>query len=90
MSQMLHHSHARIPRQPSHRLEVPEIAAQQDEIIRGITAIEEEQFDAQQEDEVESDPSDSSDDDYQPISQMAPRPHDREASGSSSAPPQPL
>ena len=40
---------------------------------------------------IESDPSDSSDDDYQPILQMAPRPHDREASGSSSssAPPQP-
>ena len=48
---------------------------------------EEEELDAQQEDMVESDPSDSSDDYYQPIPQMAPRPHDREASGSSSAPP---
>ena len=38
---------------------------------------EEEQLDAQQEDVVESDPSDSSDDDYQPIPQMAPQPHDR-------------
>ena len=38
---------------------------------------------------VESDPSDSSEDDYQPILKMAPRLHDREASGSSSAPPQP-
>ena len=35
---------------------------------------------------VESDPSDSSDDDYQAITQMPPRPHDREASGSSVAP----
>ena len=39
---------------------------------------------------VQSDLSDSSDDDYHPIPQMAPQPHDREASGSSSAPPQPL
>ena len=38
---------------------------------------------------IESDPSDSYDDDYQPIPQMAPRPHDREASGSSSALPHP-
>ena len=38
---------------------------------------------------VENDPTDSSDDDYQPIPQMAPRPHDREASGSSLAPLQP-
>ena len=64
MRQMLRHSRARTPRQPSHRLEVPEIAAQQDEIIIGIAAIEEEELDAQQEDVVESDPSDSSDDDY--------------------------
>ena len=49
--------------------------------------IEEQELDAQQEDVVESDLSDSSDDDYQPIPQMAPRPHDREASGSSLAPP---
>ena len=41
-----------------------ESVAQQDEIIKGIAAIEEEQLDAQQEDVVESDPSDSSDDDY--------------------------
>ena len=47
--------------------------------------IEEEQLDAQQEGVVKSNPSDSSDDDYQPIPQMAPRPHDREASGSSSS-----
>jgi hypothetical protein len=45
-------------------------------------------LDAQQEVEVESDLSDSSDDDYQPISWMPPHPHDTEASGSSSAPPQ--
>ena len=44
---MLRHSHVRTPRQPSHRLEVLDIAAQQDEIIRGITVMEEEQFDAQ-------------------------------------------
>ena len=67
MTQMLRHSSVRTPSQPSHRLEVLEIAAQQDEIIRGIAAIEEGQLDAQQEGVVESDPSDSSDDDYQPI-----------------------
>ena len=48
--------------------------------------IEEEELDAQQEGVVKSNPSDSSNDDYQPIPQMAPRPHDREASGSSSVP----
>ena len=65
---MLCHSSVRTPCQPSHRPEILEIAAHQDEIIRGIVVIEEEQLDAQQEDVVESDPSDSSDDDYQPIS----------------------
>ena len=67
MTQMLYHSSARTPRQPSRRLEVPETAAQQDEIIRGIAETKEEELDAQQEDEVKSDPSDSSDNDYQPI-----------------------
>ena len=38
---------------------------------------------------VESDPSDSSDDDYQAIPHMPPQRHDSEADGSSSAPPQP-
>ena len=66
---------------------MPETAAQQDETIRGIAATEEEQLDAQQEGMVESDPSDSSDDDYQDIPRMPPRRHDGEASGSSSAPP---
>jgi len=63
MSQMLRHSRARTPRQLSRRPEVPETVTQWDEIIRGNAAIEEE-LDAQQEDEVESDPSDSSNDDY--------------------------
>ena len=47
MSQMLRHSHARTSRQPSHRPEVPETAAQQDEIISGIVDTEEEELDAQ-------------------------------------------
>ena len=38
---------------------------------------------------IESDPSDSSGDDYHPILHMAPRPHDSEVGGSSSTPPQP-
>ena len=47
MTQMLCHSVVRTPSQPCHRLEVPETAAQQDETIRGFTATEEEQLDAQ-------------------------------------------
>ena len=68
---------------------MPETAAQQDDTIRGIAATEEEQLDAQQEGMVESDPSDSSDEDYQDIPQMPPRRHDHEAGSSSSAPPAP-
>ena len=83
---MLRHSAARTPSQPRRRLEVPETAAQRDEIIRGVAATEEEQLDAQQEGMVESDPNDSTDDDYQDIPRMPPRRHDGEASGSSSAP----
>ena len=52
---------------------MPETVAQQDEIIRGVAATEEEQLDAQQEGMVESDPSDSLNDDYQDIPQMPPR-----------------
>ena len=36
-----------------------------------------------------SDPSDSSDDDYQPVPRMPPQRHDHEAGSSSSAPPTP-
>ena len=73
MTQMICHSALRTPSQPRRRLEVLETAAQQDETIRGIAATEEEQLDAQQEGMVESDPSDSSDDDYRDIPQMPPR-----------------
>ena len=73
MTQMLRHSRVRTPSQPRHHPEVLESATQQDEIFRGFAAIEEEQLDAQQEGVVESDPSDSSDDDYQSIPQMPPR-----------------
>ena len=64
---MIHHSTLTAPRQPRHRPEVLETAAQQDDTIRGIVDIEEEQLDAQQEGMVESDPSDSSDEDYHEI-----------------------
>ena len=69
---MIRHSAVRTPSQPCCRLEVPKTVAQQDETIRGIAATEEEQLDAQQEGMVESDPSDSLDDDYQDIPQMPP------------------
>ena len=71
MTQMLRHSVGRTPSQPRRRPELLETTAQQDETIRGIVAIEEEQLDAQQEGMVESDPRDSSDDDYQDIPQIS-------------------
>ena len=86
MAQRIRHNTPQAPTQPSRRPDIPESAAQQDEIIRGIAAIEEEQLKAQQE-IIES--SDSSDDDYLPIPQMPPCRHDAEASSSSSAPPAP-
>ena len=64
MTQMLRHSVVRTPSQSCHRPEVPETTAQQDETIRGIAAIEEEELDAQQEGMVESNPSDSSNEHY--------------------------
>ena len=64
ITQMLRHNRPSAPSQPRCRLEVPETATQQDETIRGIAATEEEQLDAQPEGMVESDPNDSSDDDY--------------------------
>ena len=85
---MIWHSTPQAPSQPCRRPEVPETTAQQDDIIRGIVAIEEEEL-AQQEGLVTSEPSDSFDDDYQPIPQMPPRRHDAEAGSSSSAPPAP-
>ena len=88
LSQMIRHSTPQAPSQPRRRPEVPETAAQQDDIIRGIATTEEEQL-AQQEGMVTSDPNDSSDDDYQPIPQMPPCRLDHEAGSSSSAPPTP-
>ena len=66
MTQMIRHSTPATPSQPRRCPKVPESTAQQDDIIRGIAAIEEEQL-AQQEGLVTSEPSNSSDDDYQPI-----------------------
>ena len=65
---------------------MPETTAQQDATIRDIAATEEEQLDAQQEGMVESDPSNSSNEDYRDIPQMPARRHDHEAGSSSSAP----
>ena len=64
LAQRIRHSTPQAPSQPHHRPDIPESAAQQDEIIRGIAATEEEQPEAQQE---VSEPSDISDNDYQPI-----------------------
>ena len=46
---------------------MPETLAEQDEAIRAIAEVELEQLEAQQEDMVESDLTDSSDEDYQLI-----------------------
>ena len=70
---MLRHSRLSAPSQLRHRPEVPETTAQPNETIRDIAATEEEELDAKHEGMVESDPSDSSDDDYQDIPQMPPR-----------------
>ena len=86
MAQRMRHITPQAPSQPRRRPDIPEFAAQQDEIIRDIAATEEEQLEAQQE---VSEPSDSSDDDYQPIPRMPPRRHDAEVDSSSSAPPAP-
>ena len=86
LTQMIHHSTPQAPSQPLRRPEVLESATQQDDIIRGIAATEEEEL-AQQEGMVESDPSDSSDEDYRDIPQMPAHQHDHEADSSSSAPP---
>lgn len=51
---------------------------EQDEAIRAIRHVELEQLD------VQEDPTDSSDEDYQPIPQMPPCTHDHEPGGSSS------
>ena len=58
-------------------------------MIRVIAAIDEEQLDAQQEGMVESNPSDSSNEDYWDIPHMPPHRHDHEASSSSLALPAP-
>ena len=71
LTQMIHHSTSTAPSQPRRRPKVPETTAQHDDIIRGIAATEEEEL-AQQEGMVTSEPSDSSDDDYQLIPQMPP------------------
>ena len=89
LTQMIRHITPSAPSQLCHHLEVPETVAQQDDTIRGITATEEEELDAQQEGMVESDPSDSSDEDYRDIPQMPPRRHDHETGSPSSAPPTP-
>ena len=86
LTQIICHSTPQAPSQPRCRLEVPETTAQQDDIIRGIAATEEEEL-TQQEGMVVSDFSDSSDDDYQPIPQMPLQQHDNEADSSSSVPP---
>ena len=74
---------------PSHRPKVPETVAKQIDVVRAIVETELEQLEAQQEDVVKSNPTDSLDEDYQPIPHMPPCEHDREAGGSGLAPPQP-
>ena len=73
LTQMICHSTPSAPSQPHRCLEVPKTAAQQDATIRDIAATKKEQLDAQQEGMVESNPSDSLDDDYHDIPHTPPR-----------------
>jgi hypothetical protein len=68
---------------------VPETTAQQDETVQALAETKLEQLEAQGEEaEIETYPTDSSDEDYHPIPQRPPpRAHNREAGGSHSAPP---
>ena len=68
---------------------MPKTAAEQDEAIRAIAKTELKQLEVQQEDMVESDPTDSLDNDYQPIPRMPSWAQDSKAGGSRSALPQP-
>jgi hypothetical protein len=78
------------PVRASRRPVVPETAAQQDATVQGLAEAELEQLETQgtrtAQVELDSDPTDSSDDDYQSLpTYRSSHPHDREASGSGSA-----
>jgi hypothetical protein len=65
---------------------VPETAAEQDATVQGLAEVELADLDAQPADPVEDEASDSTDEDYQPISRhRSPRSHNHEAGGSGSA-----
>jgi hypothetical protein len=69
---------------------VPKPDTQQDATVQGLAEAELEQLETQgagtAQVELDSDPTDSSDDDYQPLpTYRSSRPHDREASGLGSA-----
>jgi hypothetical protein len=75
------------PVRVSRRPKVPETAAQQDATMEGLAEAELEQLETQGAGaahvELDSDPTDSSDDDYQPLpTYRSTRAHDTEASGS--------
>jgi hypothetical protein len=74
------------PARQSHRPEVPETAAEQDAAVRDLAEIELAQLETQGVEVEVTDTSDSSDTEYRPPPRFSPRPHDPEASGSSSAP----
>jgi hypothetical protein len=68
------------------RPEVPETAAEQDETVEGLAEAELADLDAQPANQAKDVATDSTDEDYQPISRCRSlRPHDHEAGGSSSA-----
>jgi hypothetical protein len=75
------------PVRVSHRPAVSRIAAEQDNTVQGLAEAELEQLEnlgaGAAQVELDSDPTDSSDDDYQLLpTYRSPRPHDREASDS--------
>jgi hypothetical protein len=67
------------------RLEVPETVAEQDETVEGLAEAELADLDAQSADQAEDVATDSTDEDYQPITRYrSPWPHDHEVGGSGS------
>jgi hypothetical protein len=74
------------PARQSRRLEVLEIATEQDAAVRDIAETELAQLETQGAEVEVIDTFDSSDIEYRPPPRFSPRPHDPEASGSGLAP----
>lgn len=78
-TQLVRSVSGRTPSRPSHRPEVLETAAEQDAIVRDIAVTELAELEVEGEGaEIASDPSNSTNEDYQSIPEYRPRAHDVE------------